>query len=648
MTTEQIIDLLSFDNRRTVVFCGAGISSDSGMPISNRLIEYILHKLKASDEDCKFIKEHAFTFDMVLKILAQYTDISSLIDLFKECVPNLNHKLIARLAKLGYVSTICTTNIDILLEIALQLEGLYENEEYMVFRNESEFVKGIRHKKKIRIFKLHGCAEYPNSVHLALDRLNKGGYSKSMDSLLRHIFSGKKRNKVFVPGYSQNDETDINPLVENISKNQNEIIVLEQSDSRHFRSEDLNIKGSNNPFKNFPGERISGNNSDLTNALWTEFTGEVEIDQSLKVDNWKDFVDDWYRKAVHQKSEIINEIIVGTLLFEAGKFKKSKTCFKKVWDYGMQNSFHSIVLVAELNLGKIYHQLCSAQEATKYLLEVVNGSSGGERGFKMEALAELGNLNLQYNKYNKAVEYFEEALSVRIRLNHKQEEAWVLAQLGLSLLLSGNKKKGHRVLQTALKLAKRYSDKRLQARCFINLSVGYNHDGEMQKALEYLEWANEVCKYISDASICYEVNQYLGEIYLKTEQYKNAIEYSKKALKVGQKINSKLLEAKCFINLARAYQGIRAYDESLVYIGQAIPVLQTMDSSELKGCFYATAGNVYYELNNLTDSFDFIIKAEQVYTELEQYDKLQEMQKSLLKIHEQIGNKVNQSINGKK
>ena len=119
----EYLDISGFKEKEFAVFCGAGISKNSGLPLANELKRYILEKLPIDKKDIEEVMASNFPFEAFIETISENTDISEILEIFQNGEPNTNHILIAKLAKNGYLKTIFTTNFDLLIEKALEKEG---------------------------------------------------------------------------------------------------------------------------------------------------------------------------------------------------------------------------------------------------------------------------------------------------------------------------------------------------------------------------------------------------------------------------------------------------------------------------------------------------------------------------------------------
>lgn len=98
-------------------------------------------------EDVEEIISSKMPFEYFVHNLASDAD-EKIFQIFRYGEPNTNHVLIAKLAKLGIVKTILTTNFDLLFEKALIKEGL----EFVIHYDDDDFSKiDFKNKKKANL-----------------------------------------------------------------------------------------------------------------------------------------------------------------------------------------------------------------------------------------------------------------------------------------------------------------------------------------------------------------------------------------------------------------------------------------------------------------------------------------------------------------
>jgi NAD-dependent SIR2 family protein deacetylase len=203
-------ELLSKTNKslienKFVLFCGAGVSFNSGMPLANELKQQILEKLPIDKEYIDEILKSTFPFEALMETISENTDISKILDIFEDGKPNTNHILIAKLVKNGFLKTIYTTNFDLHIENAFKNEGLKSKEDFEVYYDEELFSQIDIEKmddKKIRLFKIHGSIDNRASIRTTLKAVASKILSEKRRDLIKYIFLSGNHKKVLIIGYS--------------------------------------------------------------------------------------------------------------------------------------------------------------------------------------------------------------------------------------------------------------------------------------------------------------------------------------------------------------------------------------------------------------------------------------------------------------
>ena len=271
---EKYLDILGFKEKEFAVFCGAGISRNSGLPLANELKHYILEKLPIDNQDTEEIMNSNLPFEAFMETLSENSDISIILNTFKDGETDTNHILMAKLAKNGYLKTIFTTNFDLLIEKALRKEGLKKGKDFEVYYDENQFSKvDFNILNKISIFKIHGSIDNINSIRTTMKAVASKILSDQRMKVINYIFSTGYHKKVLILGYSCSDEFDITPQIQSIEENQKEIIFVEHSKEKKEEIGDIKTKDFKNPFKKFLGSRIKHHTDDFIRDLWNSLRG---------------------------------------------------------------------------------------------------------------------------------------------------------------------------------------------------------------------------------------------------------------------------------------------------------------------------------------------------------------------------------------
>ena len=148
-----------FNSAKCAIFCGAGISYNSGVPLMPDIKKKVLSGLPMNLKDTDELLNCKMPFELFMECLVENTANTSIMDLFALGKPNNNHTWIAELAKKGLLRIVITTNFDELIETALNTAGV----RYQLIYRENEFDSVDWESSGLKVVKIHG------SIH---DRLN--------------------------------------------------------------------------------------------------------------------------------------------------------------------------------------------------------------------------------------------------------------------------------------------------------------------------------------------------------------------------------------------------------------------------------------------------------------------------------------------
>ncbi|MFX1503659.1 MAG: SIR2 family protein, partial [Promethearchaeota archaeon] len=201
-------------------YCGAGISISppTCAPSWWTLAEEILFNFFENVPDewgvpkKLIVKDPNFQPEALLEIWANIHggNLYKVFQVLDVNVPNANHQLLAKLAKIGLIKAVFTTNFDRYIERAyeeqnVEFELLVENNEYAEF---FERIKTEGLGNKVLICKIHGTIERPNTiVAVASAYKSAGGFSLAKAELFLWLI--KKYPCLFL-GYSGWDFEHVN------------------------------------------------------------------------------------------------------------------------------------------------------------------------------------------------------------------------------------------------------------------------------------------------------------------------------------------------------------------------------------------------------------------------------------------------------
>lgn len=202
-------------SQKYVLFVGAGVSKDAGVPSGWDILIHTLQKIILQEDETKkdvtkeeIEKYYRDTFEEEFgysEIIGQLFPSNEeqrdyLKSFFKGILPGEAHRLIAELVKENLIKYIITTNFDTLIETALDDVGL-KGQYTVISSNEDVLTSKPWNKEDIcRIYKIHG------TIEKGVIRNTKKDLEQLPPELTKDCLDVIERHGVIVLGYAANEE----------------------------------------------------------------------------------------------------------------------------------------------------------------------------------------------------------------------------------------------------------------------------------------------------------------------------------------------------------------------------------------------------------------------------------------------------------
>ena len=559
---EIVVSIRSSD---LVVFCGAGISRNSGLPLANELTCAILEKLPINEVDENEIMNSDLPFEAFIEYVSESSDISNILNIFEDGKPNTNHILIAKLAKYGYLKKIFTTNFDLLIEKALEFEGLIKNRDFEVHFDEKDFPDLDLNNKdsKVLIFKIHGSVENKNSIRTTIKSVSNRNLSEKRMNVIRDIFLTGEHKAVLILGYSCSDVFDLIPQIQGLEGKRKEIFLI-----NHSTSEDKEVIKRNNfksPFNNFNGISIHTDTDKLIKKIWNSL--EQIINSKYKLykfePKWKKHIHYWVNQFSNNQS-FIKYFIVGTLFYSISNLKKANEYLNYSLEKAKKVQDERGIADCYKLLGDSYYGLGNFSAAmTNYNRSIIIARELDDKTLQSRCLNGMGDAYSRTGNFVKAIECHKKSIRIVLIIGDKDTEAESYSNLGFAYYSIDNFDKALDCYMNSLKISQEIGSKPIESRSYANLGMANRRLENYDKAVEYQEAALKIAKELGDkaqVSTCYSN---LGVVWRRMGELKKSILYHKQALKNAREIENLALVAACYSNLGTAYFVLEDFKKSI-------------------------------------------------------------------------------------
>lgn len=528
-------------NKKLAIYCGAGISFNSGLPVVYQLLDYLYDTLFLNKEEKKTLYESDIPFERIMETILLESDIDEIKEIFTQGIPNNNHLLIAKLVKSKWLNVIYTTNFDILIEKAFQSQGLKEGTDFKVYRTETELREINWSEDIVKLIKIHGCASQMDEMAITLGQLASNRYLDLRENLIAKIFSAEATSSVLVLGYSCSD-FDLVPLIETLQRKMSTVYFIDHCISTS-REEDIFIKNSKNPFKKYKGWRYIGDTNRVVEAIRTQLDISIppkdDISSIQYEYNWHDNFDTWYSKNIKESGEAFAQQVAGKILYSIGAFQEvimhMQTAAKK--NYSQRN--WSAYASNFDTMGMAYNKLGKYDEAVKCFKTAIKIQRKLDDDHNLASMLQsYANVLHHLKRDNEALIFFEEALEIAIKHDLKSLESNVLGNMSNSYIATRQFLKANHSLTKAMELSRHLGNKQAESSQLGILASVHLFSGHPSKAIQPLLEAIEIKRTIADYDGLCSIYLNLTTVYHLTNNISKSKETAKVGLKLALKINN--------------------------------------------------------------------------------------------------------------
>lgn len=498
----------AFEENKVVVFCGAGISRNSGVPLVNEIKKEILSHL-CKEEEIDLLLNDKIPFELFMQTLIEHSESEKLLELFEIGEPNTNHFFLAELAKKGKLSCVITTNFDTLLEKAFDIKGA----AYKVFDTEESFDKIESKSSTTSIIKIHGSIENRLQMAVTLKRVSGKRLFAARKKVITDVMQMNSEGCLLVLGYSCSDYFDINPIIEDI-KEKNKVLFLQHNrlEDQTLKIKPISLMEGNNPFKKYDGNYLNVNTDFFVRDFSFYFLKEITEDGLTKKPEWEKIVLDWTIEVCSNKSKVAMGYIAGQIFNVCTRYGAAINYFNKTLTEATTTGNNDYKINSLYSLGRCYRDTQTNnkgfQKALKYLYRAYK-SCLKFKTLKKQCFCMLS-IGVTYEdkkQHYNAIRFYENALKIATHLGEKDVAAICLGNLGIVMKNLGKEttrgsayfyKKAIRYQERSLELSIETGDKASEGRTYGNIAFVYSCLGIAEKIIEYYDRAFKIAEELND------------------------------------------------------------------------------------------------------------------------------------------------------
>ncbi|RZS93177.1 tetratricopeptide repeat-containing sensor histidine kinase [Aquimarina brevivitae] len=202
----------------------------------------------------------------------------------------------------------------------------------------------------------------------------------------------------------------------------------------------------------------------------------------------------------------------------------------------------------------------------------------------------MGNVYYRKGNFDKAIEYYKKAMVVDKELNSPKDIASSLMNIANIYADQGNYDSAINNYLKSLEIREEIKDEYGIAKTSSNLGSVYTEQGNFPKALEFYNKALEITEKSENVNIEYLYSN-LGIFYKNNNQPNKALFYFKKGLQKYRAIGNKRLIARYLNDTGNVYKELKDYEKAYSCFDEALAINEQIENQV----------GVTFSLNNLAD-----------------------------------------------
>ena len=274
-----------------------------------------------------------------------------------------------------------------------------------------------------------------------------------------------------------------------------------------------------------------------------------------------------------------------------------------------------------------------------------------------------GNLGIAYHslgQFKKAIEFYQQALSIAQKTGNKDSEGKAYGNLGIAYHSLGQFEKAIEFHQQVLSIAQKTGNKDSEGKAYGNLGIAYHSLGQFEKAIEFHQQDLSIAQKTGNKDSEGKAYGNLGIAYHSLGQFEKAIEFHQQDLSIAQKTGNKDSEGKAYVNLGIAYHSLGNFEKAIKCLQQGLSIAKNTKNKDSEGKAYGNLGLAYHSLGDFKKAIEFhqqdlsivqktgnkdsegkaYVNLGNAYDSLDNFEKAIEFYQQGLSIAEVTGNKV--------
>ena len=290
-------------------------------------------------------------------------------------------------------------------------------------------------------------------------------------------------------------------------------------------------------------------------------------------------------------------------------------------------------------LGLLYEKSGNYDLAVSYFKEAIIFLDKSHLAMKGTVFNHIGQISLQQGKYDEAMDYFPQALNIRLQLNDLEGQASSYLNIGTAYQKGGHYEQALEQYEKSLNLYTLLNNDRGKAECLNNMGGLRLIQNQLEQALEYYLESEKIFSNAGNNEQLCRVYDNIGSTYHLMDETEQAKKYFYKMLQTSRSLSSPAILAETYYTVGNFYYDYdnQQSDSAIYYYSKAVEIAYSSGLFEImyvaleqRSRLHAIEGRyneayadliaynyAYDEVNNKENIRAFTEKSEQYKIEIE-------------------------------
>lgn len=268
----------------------------------------------------------------------------------------------------------------------------------------------------------------------------------------------------------------------------------------------------------------------------------------------------------------------GMLLLNLSHYNQALELFNKALEYAAPLNDTLQILKLRQNIAITHHYMGDFAPANAYYLEILNGGYGDKYPeILLNTMTNLGSLLDQFDRYEKALAYYNSALAMADSLSNLYRKAGILINIANVYMQINRSNDALDALFEAYYINETLNNKQQLAATLSQMGVVYEIEGNPQRANELYLQSLKLSEETGDRRRVAITLAYIGENLKNQGLYENALSYYRKSLQMFKRLEMMAETAEVYKWLTFVHTMNGSLDSADIYIEKYAELMKNME-----------------------------------------------------------------------